>query len=304
MVIFYLLLKHKKLIVILNLFVLLFLVPESYPLNHPGLPPEIDGWARSEMIEMYSPDNLYEYINGAAELYLSYDFKQLYVGEYFNEDSSSIVVDIYRHSSHLHAFGIYSQEKPLIGNYLNIGAQAYWQELMLNFFIGEFYVKISGYDIAQNSEKIIQEFAKEIARRLGGAKGLPEIIQCFPDSNKIKNSEKFVAKNYLGYSYFHSAFTAEYEQDNTNFSLFLITGKNREECRDMLITYLIHTNSSVKDPEEGVYSLSDPYYGQVALFWRSNYFGGVVDLGDNALRLRLLRLLEEGVTSFQEGGSQ
>jgi hypothetical protein len=300
MMILHLLPKHKQLIIILNLLFLLLFVPETYPRDHPGLPPKINGWARLPEIELYTPDNLYEYINGAAELYLSYDFKQLYVGEYFNADSASMVVDIYYHDSPLNAFGIYSQEKPLNGNFINIGAQAYWQELLLNFFVGEYYVKISGYDIVQNSEKIIKEFAKEIARKLGGVTGLPEMISCFPDSSKIKHSEKYVAKNYLGYSYFHSAFTAEYKHDTKRFSLFLITRKNREECRDMLIPYLKHTNSSIKNPEEGTYALLDPYYGHMALFWKSKYIGGVMDLGDNDLRLRFLQLLEEGVRSFQE----
>jgi len=44
----------------------------------------------------FRPDNLFEYINGAAEAYLSYDFKGLIVAD-FGADASkaTLTVEIY-----------------------------------------------------------------------------------------------------------------------------------------------------------------------------------------------------------------
>ena len=47
--------------------------------------PEIAGWKQSGEVETFIPKNLYEYINGAADLYLMYDFEELKVEEYKNE---------------------------------------------------------------------------------------------------------------------------------------------------------------------------------------------------------------------------
>jgi len=59
--------------------------------EHSKLFPEIKGWEISGEIKVYTPETLYDYINGAAELYLSYDFQELQVAEYLNEKNASII---------------------------------------------------------------------------------------------------------------------------------------------------------------------------------------------------------------------
>ena len=40
-----------------------------------GLFPEIAGWQKKGAVEIFSPENLYEYIDGAAENFIGYDFR-------------------------------------------------------------------------------------------------------------------------------------------------------------------------------------------------------------------------------------
>ncbi len=47
--------------------------------------PEIAGWKNSAEIQTFIPKTLYEYINGAVDLYLASDFEDLKVAEYGNE---------------------------------------------------------------------------------------------------------------------------------------------------------------------------------------------------------------------------
>src|SRR4030067_1660218 len=84
--------------------------------------PEIAGWKQSGEIQTFTPKTLYEYINGAADLYLAYDFQELKAAEYLNDKKASVTVEIYRHKSPTNAFGIYSQDRLPGGKYLNIGA--------------------------------------------------------------------------------------------------------------------------------------------------------------------------------------
>ena len=44
--------------------------------------PEITGWKQSGEIQTFTPKTLFEYINGAADLYIMYDFQELKVAEY------------------------------------------------------------------------------------------------------------------------------------------------------------------------------------------------------------------------------
>ena len=95
--------------------------------------PEIKGWTQSRQVLTFIPKALYEYINGAADLYLMYDFQELKVAEYLNEKKASVIIDVYRHKTPTHAFGIYSQERLSNANFLDIGAQGYIEKNVLNF---------------------------------------------------------------------------------------------------------------------------------------------------------------------------
>ena len=74
--------------------------------------PEITGWRQNGEIQTFVPKTLYEYIDGAADLYLTYDFEELKVGEYSNDKKASVTVEVYRQKSPTLAFGVYSQERP------------------------------------------------------------------------------------------------------------------------------------------------------------------------------------------------
>ena len=47
--------------------------------------PQITGWKKSGEIRIFLPKNLYDYIDGGADLYLKYDFQELQVAEYQDE---------------------------------------------------------------------------------------------------------------------------------------------------------------------------------------------------------------------------
>lgn len=252
--------------------------------------PAIEGWKRSETIQQFTPENLYEYINGAAELYLSYDFQELWVAEYSNEKNASIVVEVYRQRTPLHAFGIYSQERPSHGNYLNIGAQGYLEALVLNFVTGNFYVKINSYDLPDKTEDVLQAFAAKLVANLGGNTSLPIALTYFPEAGKIPYSEKFIARNFLGQAFLHSGFTADYRLNESTFQLFIIQGADSNDCHGMLKQYLQLAKYSSKNLKEDRYIFSDPYHGKMTLGWQGRFIWGVFNLEDENLREKYLDL--------------
>src|SRR4030043_425936 len=257
--------------------------------------PEIAGWRQSGEIQTFAPKNLYDYINGGADLYLKYDFQELKVAEYQGDQKAAVTVEIYRHKTPNHAFGIYSQERLSGAHYLNIGTQAYNEKGILNFLKGSYYVKINGLDIGPEEDKVLIAFAKKVAGNLEGGKSLPSILSSFPQEGKKDNSEKFIVQNFLGYSYLHSAFTTDYDLAGKKFKLFVIEGAEQKDCRNMLRTYLQRTGSSQIKLAEGRFTLKDPYHGEMDFFWKGRYIWGALDLDDSVLRSKYLKLFEEGL---------
>jgi hypothetical protein len=261
--------------------------------------PEIIGWKQSGEIQIFIPKTLYEYIDGAADLYLAYDFQELRVVEYLNGKKASVTVEIYRHKSPNDAFGIYSQERLSNANFLDIGAQGYIEKNVLNFLIGDYYVKINSFNTGAEDEEVLHTFTKRVAENLGGKGRLPSILSSFPQEEKKKNSEKFINKNFLGYSFLHSAFTADYELSGTKFKLFVIEGVEGKDCKDMIQKYLQQTKSPEKDIAEGRYTISDPYHGEILLQWKGKYIWGTLNISDPTLRSKYIKLFEEGIEKIK-----
>jgi len=257
--------------------------------------PEMPGWKQSGEIQTFRPKTLFEYINGAADLYIMYDFQELKVAEYKNEKKGSVIVEVYRHNTPTHAFGIYSQERLPNANFLEVGGQGYIEENILNFLTGPYYVKINSFNTGADDKEILLTFAKKVAENLGEKGSLPSILSAFPSDGKKKNSEKFINKNFLGYSFFHSAFIADYELPDKKFKLFVIEGADGNDCREMIQKYLQQASSAEKNIREGRYTIADPYHGEMELHWQGRYIWGILSLNDLLLRSKYMRSFEEGL---------
>jgi hypothetical protein len=257
--------------------------------------PELPGWKQSGEIQTFSPKDLFEYINGAADLYLSYDFQELKVAEYQNEKKASVTIEVYRHKTPIHAFGIYSQERLSNANFLDIGAQGYSETDALNFVSRNYYVKMSSFKTGPEDQEVLPTLAKKVAENLGEKGSLPSILSAFPKEGKRENSEKFVSIKFLGYSFLYSAFTADYDLSGKKFKLFIIQSADQKECRAMIEKYLQQTGKPEKNIVEGRYTIADPYHGEIDLYWKGRNIGGILNLNDASLRSKYLKLLREGL---------
>jgi len=128
----------------------------------------------------FSPETLYDYINGAAEIYLQYNFQELVVQEYENDAGAFVTIEIYRHDTPLNTFGIYSQERYFEGTFLKIGAQGYYENGILSFFKGRYYVKLSSYGLGEKEESMLISLAKTLDGQLDGDTALPELTGEIP----------------------------------------------------------------------------------------------------------------------------
>ena len=139
---------------------------------------------------------------------------------------------------------------------------------------------------------MLQAFARRVAENLGEAGELPSLLSSFPVERKMRNSEKFIARNFLGYSFLTSAFTADYDLSGQRFKLFLLDCGDKNECRNIIQKYLQQVQSD-KEVVEGRYTLSDPHHGIVDLYWQGASIWGILDSADAEIRSKYLNLFGE-----------
>jgi hypothetical protein len=242
--------------------------------------PPMEGFNPKGKVDTYTPDNLFEYINGAADVFLSYDFVKLATLSFENKDKQSFTVDVYRHSSNRNGFGIYSQEKPRKGPFLSIGAQGYYEKGVLNFLRGQYYVKMSGYDLGEKDKDVLTTYANLLANKLDGPKEFPGAVKSFPTNRRIEFSEGYIAKNFLGHSFLHSAYISDYEIKDQKIQVFIMVADDQKGVKEMLNKYLAFAKKKGKEVEvkEGIHRFEDPYYrrsGKMNLKLDGNYLYGL-----------------------------
>ncbi len=253
--------------------------------------PEIPGWTHDSKPTFYTPQTLFEYINGAAELYLRYDFRELAVMNYETEDGRFLSIDIYRHGDVTNAFGVYSRERSTRGFFLSIGSQGYAADGSLNLLKGQYYVKLSSYGLGESADSLLTEVATEVAVQLPGETDFPLPLQWFPLEGRIKNTEQYVSRDFLGHEFLHSAFVADYELEGEEVEFFLLVAEDRVNAQTMVSQYLRLAGEDLPEDIdiEGHCRITDPYddsHGLMNLRWRERYVWGL--FCDNASVYELL----------------
>jgi len=228
--------------------------------------PELSGFRKYANYPVYTRDNLWDFINGAADNYLAYGFENLNVAEY-KKGKNTIKLEIYRHQDNTMAFGIYSSERSPSFEFLHLGAQGYRTGGSINFYKGNYYVKIRTFSKNENILKAVESLAARVSASLPGETVMPDALAMFPEAGLKKNEEIFVNESVLGHEFLNKAFRAGYEVGTDNFSIYIFRGNSSEIMRTAM-TYITACGMEASEGPEGKYVLEDGYNGTVFLGWK------------------------------------
>jgi hypothetical protein len=188
-----------------------------------GLGAEVDG------PPSYYGGNLWEYIDGAAGAYHSYDFVAL-VSQAYKRKETDVTVDIYDMGEPLNAFGIYASERAPSSGMVAVGADGYLSENVLNFLQGRYYVKLSAFAPAGAPSAVLTAFAEAISSRIGSAKTLPPELGRLPKQGLVPHSERFVREAPLGHAFLAPALEASYRLGGVEARLLLSQAESAEQA--------------------------------------------------------------------------
>ncbi len=209
--------------------------------------------------------NLYQYLDGGAEIYLDYGLVAMLHQEY-KASSTDITVDIFDMAAESNAFGIYAVEGSPDYHFLPIGTEGYGTEEILNFFQDEFYVKLSAFSDKEKTGPVLERFGQAVSRKIGPPGPMPELLSLFPPQNLVSHSCKFVKKSPLGHDFLAPAIIASYSLGEKETSLVITKALDPQGALkkvDELRTYFGRSGKVV--PQPGV---------APGAFWGSNEFEG------------------------------
>lgn len=252
--------------------------------------PEIKGWKLVQDYPVYYPENLWDYINGAADAYLSFLFMDLHIAEYVHKNGTIIKAEVYHHKAPEYSFGIYSMERTPEYHFQDFGIQGYAESSLVHFITGNYYVKVTTNSSGDAISEFVAMVARKVAESLGDPGPLPEALQLFPEEGKITYSEKFIADNFLGHDFMSRVFTTDYKVGDEEFILFLIPKNSPDECMKLLESYYKFTGQDA-GLREGAHTIKDKYNGIIYMIWEKNNIWGGMNIKNPATGKKFLDLM-------------
>jgi len=198
---------------------------------------EVPGWYSEYEPKIVKGDDLFLQINGGADIYLEYGFRDAVFHSYKLESGSAINLEIYRMKSSESAYGIYTFKTGNSGKHIDAGHDGWMEEYYLNFWQGDLLVTLIGLDTKKETLEGLVQFAKSIDSKIVSSSIQPDILNYLPEKGLTPNGKTYFKGNlalfnqYVFDSRNIFGITEGVRGDYGTYSLFLLFYKDNKESQ-------------------------------------------------------------------------
>ena len=263
------------------------------PLGEAFLPKSLHGWGRVGAVRHFTPENLYDYINGVAPVVCSFGFRSLAQATYRRE-ADEAVVDIYDMGAADNAFALFRSQSNVEAAPLDVGTEGSSDEARVEFWQARFYVAASS--AAPEARDRVAALARELARDLPPTEAWPAYLGLLPAEGRLARSETYAPADFLGHECLERAVAARYTVVGREAMIFACRYESAAEAASALARLEAHYRQ--KQPPrplalgEGGFVADDPTQGQVVAFRRGGFLGGMTRYADDPAAKALLADLD------------
>jgi len=243
------------------------------------------GWMWEGKPRHFTPQNLYEIIDGEAELYISYGFEELASLLYYrgSPEDTFFVVDIFDMGNPLNAFGVYSGFRHPEYRFEEVGTEGFVSDYGIKFYKGKYLVDIKAAEFSEACRKAVWSTAREIARRIQTPDHPPELTGMLPGRGQIPHTLRFIQKEMLNQGFLPGGLEARYPVEGGEATGFVVVFDSLAAARrgfDELKSFCSVSGGLMKAkvPGELSFAARTPYHGILLVFLQGKNLCGVRDL--------------------------
>jgi len=233
----------------------------------------VAGWEQQGGARHFTPDNLFEYLNGGAEGYLLYGFVQLQ-GVTCRSGRDSILIDLFEMNDADAAYGVFTANldphAPI--QKLGMGGQVLPQRAL--FCKDKYYVEFA-VKAEQDRSGALQAFVREAESRIPGRSTPPAPLAWFPPAKLA--SVRLIPESVLGLRLLKRGFVAHYEQGQA----FVVIEQSPGSAAAVLsqLRQRFGEAAPVRVADEA-FQADDQYLGGLCVFRKGRYLGGFANMPD------------------------
>jgi hypothetical protein len=201
----------------------------------------IPGWTQAQEPRTYDRETLYDFMDGAADLYFTYGFESLAVADYRGPDGGLLRVEIYRTATPADAYGLFTYNA--YGDPLDLGVEGRQNESGLLFWQDHSSVLITARGTIDGAT--LQAFGEAVSASLPAGGAPPQIAASLPTAGLEPDSVRFFheqmaldnflwlgPENVLGLGPDTEGVVATYELDTGRVTLLLVTFPDTERAQE------------------------------------------------------------------------
>jgi hypothetical protein len=144
----------------------------------PQLPDSIDEWTAGEIHSFNDNESLYDYINGGAELFISYGYQSAVSRRYLSEGQPEVTVEIFDMGNSENAYGVFSHARDEEDYKYGQGSQ--YIKGVLFFWKNNYYVSIMSSEETDETKKLFSDLGAIISDSIEGEGTIPGITELLP----------------------------------------------------------------------------------------------------------------------------
>jgi len=199
------------------------------------LPEEVNGWKAEEEDKIYDKDTIFNYIDGAGEVYNAYLFTKLRARHFSRPESPDILADLFDMGSSRNAYGVFTHD--LEGERMGIGQDSTYKGGLLCFWKDRFFVSLYAERETEESREAVLEMGREISSRIQNEGRVPGIVSLLPeeelDRSRIRYFFNPLILNYHFYVSDGNLLSLDYETE----AVLGVYGKEEDVYRLLLVLY-------------------------------------------------------------------
>ncbi len=260
------------------------------------------GWRLEERVTLYDRENLFDYINGEAELYLPYGFEAAAAARYVRQGNpdEAIAADVYRMASLLDAFGIYANYRkaasPTSGG---IGAEGFLSSTQLMFYQDRYVVRLQASGVTGIEKDVFLDCARILSRNLPSGAGRPAEVELLRVPGVVPGTERYIPRSLLGYAFLRRGVIADAVAEGERIQVFVVLEDSKSAARKAFDDYHAYLQTSGKDVRSWLtggrifLSAVDPLYGGVLVEPSGRCVVGAIRAGKISSAEEIVKKLSE-----------
>ena len=154
-----------------------------------ALPEKVMNWTKAEEDQFYDSQTIFDYIDGAGEVYRAYHMQRCLSRRYVTPQGPALILDIFEMASSYDAFGVFTHDPD--GDALPVGQGGVYRSGWLGFWKDRFFISLYADEETDAAIKALRELAGKVASLIKKEGPKPQILSRLPKKGLQARSVRY-----------------------------------------------------------------------------------------------------------------